>query len=1525
VFDRVDQWSSGHQFAPGATTTASGAYVYSLLSNSAAAGYTGSTGFGPAPFNVTTQGTGGIRNYMKCATAAAGNYGMICSTPGSGASTIGLTFAVCPSGTYPCANAFDTYSTELATTNGTLTTYNTGSATTLAMTMTNNGSNHITGGAGWTASLPSGFASTTWACTVSGTGSCGTASGSGNTATLANVALNAGATATITFTTTPTTAGAGTATSTVTAPTSWSDTNTANNTASVNTTLSTPALANLALANVAATPSPITYLTAPGNYTTLFYEFTLTNNGPSAAPGTSFSFTAPAGTIVAFWECKLASGTGDCDTVDASHGNHRNGTPWTNSFTLSNISLANGAQARFVVRVFVNSALAAASVSVNAAVGGGVSDPDTSNNSWSTTVTAVDDATTGAIQFIDEVRQFTGSATNTVTASAWTGFAQNNDTLLAYVMLRNATAGEVFNTPAGWTKLGATLTRSDMRLAVFYRRWVTGDPDNWTFTTTASGYLGAVVSLYRGAGTANPVPFATTSRDGSCTAGTQNTGEMLSDSYGSNWNSPCFLNLSSEGIRAKGISVTATGGKLITFLADATGSGPAWSSRDTSGLVWRRANQNSVSGATDGLSYGYLDRNVVVTGTTQDQASTQTAPSPQGNPIGIQFVLCPSAADCGGGLPGTDISVAMPTAPGDQPASYVQGQTVTWKAVVSNAGSATTGVGVGFTLPAGVSSLAWTCGSVTGGSTCAAASGTSVSTTVNLGATGSVTYMITGTVAATTFGNLAPTIAISAGSLPDLTPLNNTATVTTPMKLWSFAVTSAGACAGNTMQYTIVARDNGGATISNFLGQVSLSMGGYARGDWAQPTVTGVLDNGAGDDGLGTYAYAAGDSGSKVLRLDSSTAGTAAQLTVTLGAANNSASAVDFANTSGFTISPVTTNGGSTSVLVANRPHEVTIQTCSNYVGAKNLKLWINPHADTLPEPADSLKIRNATDSADVLSTVPRAAPGANNVSLTFTAGSATVKILEGNIRKFSLQVRDDNSGSALVGTSTSLASRPFGFSVIDVVGKNDSGVDTGNPGATTAAGGAFVRTGNQVNVRFQPVGWEASDDADGDGHPDAGANLSGNPVVLGYTAPISLSTATFEPATGNVGSVLNFAGGTAAAVPARPDRNAAASGADHAWAAAAEIIAYVKYTEIGAARIDLSSVDALTGQSVIDNRNTWVGRFLPKSLSASFTTAPTFKNSNVPGWSCNFSYLGAEFGFATAPQLTIRGNKADGSPSANYRAGWAKINAAGLGTIEYASNASAGSSISGTPSTSDLARVDMSDGRIVFTLATSTNTKFVRSGSPQNPFDAEIELKVGTISDGEAAVSGAPAASVGGTSAGTGIAFAGSKNMRFGWISGAQSMSGGAPTADAAVKFYLKYWNAGAAQPHTGDTCTTLSAANIGVSFNPGPFAGGTVDACETYVKSISGFTGASMELTATVQGPGATNAGKFTISTAYSGAASYCSGLGGPAAYVGTTPSASHLISPGATDGYSATEVDYTAPATTTARRRVYVRENF
>ncbi|MFN0084583.1 MAG: hypothetical protein ACKVX9_04280 [Blastocatellia bacterium] len=155
-------------------------------------------------------------------------------------------------------------------------------------------------------------------------------------------------------------------------------------------------------------------------------------------------------------------------------------------------------------------------------------------------------------------------------------------------------------------------------------------------------------------------------------------------------------------------------------------------------------------------------------------------------------------------------------------------QTIYTVVAANNGPGAVTGAIVTDTLPAQLTSAAWTC-AASGGSSCQAASGTgSINTIVNLGITGTATFTITATISATATGSLANTASIAAPTgATDPNPGNNTATDTdqlTPQADLSIVKTlnTNPVTAGMPVRYTIEASNLGpsavtGATVTDTL------------------------------------------------------------------------------------------------------------------------------------------------------------------------------------------------------------------------------------------------------------------------------------------------------------------------------------------------------------------------------------------------------------------------------------------------------------------------------------------------------------------------------------------------------------------------------------------------------------------------------------------------------------------------------------------------------------------------------------
>jgi uncharacterized repeat protein (TIGR01451 family) len=168
------------------------------------------------------------------------------------------------------------------------------------------------------------------------------------------------------------------------------------------------------------------------------------------------------------------------------------------------------------------------------------------------------------------------------------------------------------------------------------------------------------------------------------------------------------------------------------------------------------------------------------TGTLSNTATVTSAvtdPSPGNN----------SATDTDTLTPQADLAITKT----DGQTTVLSGGPITYTITASNAGpSNATAATVADTLPAAITGATWTCVGA-GGGTCTASGSGNINDTVNLPAGGSVTYTVSGTVAAGTTGALSNTATVAApAGVTDPTPGNNSATDTdTVVGLAYFTVT----------------------------------------------------------------------------------------------------------------------------------------------------------------------------------------------------------------------------------------------------------------------------------------------------------------------------------------------------------------------------------------------------------------------------------------------------------------------------------------------------------------------------------------------------------------------------------------------------------------------------------------------------------------------------------------------------------------------------------------------------------------
>ena len=192
-----------------------------------------------------------------------------------------------------------------------------GEALTYTLRVVNGGPSGVTG-ASVSALLPASLTGVTWSCTASGGGRCG-ATGAGAVADIADLPAGGVATYTLTGKVLAGATGSLQVSATVAAPAGVNDPAHGNDAATDVDTLAPEAALAVTLTDGRSSA-------APGE--TLTYTITVTNQGPSPAPGVLVSDALPAALTGAFWTCTpsggascRASGSGSIlETVDLPAG-----------------------------------------------------------------------------------------------------------------------------------------------------------------------------------------------------------------------------------------------------------------------------------------------------------------------------------------------------------------------------------------------------------------------------------------------------------------------------------------------------------------------------------------------------------------------------------------------------------------------------------------------------------------------------------------------------------------------------------------------------------------------------------------------------------------------------------------------------------------------------------------------------------------------------------------------------------------------------------------------------------------------------------------------------------------------------------------------------------------------------------------------------------------------------------------------------------------------------------------------------
>ncbi len=450
---------------------------------------------------------------------------------------------------------------------------------------------------------------------------------------------------------------------------------------------------------------------------------------------------------------------------------------------------------------------------------------------------------------------------------------------------------------------------------------------------------------------------------------------------------------------------------------------------------------------------------------------------------------------------------------------------------------------------------------------------------------------------------------------------------------------------------TIRAVQSDGSTYTNYTGTMDVSTSSN-HGNWAVTTGSGILNpNPDGDDnGAVQYSFDSSDSGVVVLSLSNTHADV---LTVTAtengGTATGTSAPIAFSDTA-FVISTASTD------FIAGRDHPITIEalryqpdtnSCGlfeEYNGNISLKAWAVPSgAIPVVLPAPGI---NAPALQDISSsvTLPIDEPTSNNVTLNFVQGAASTNWVTSDVSQRHFYLKDDSSGLVVDENGQPLTIsgdsqgnytvRPFGFYLEAETNSGDT-----NPAAIDANGDGFVAAGENFIVRVSAVIYEADDDSNNDGVPDAGADLSLNPPSNNAIA------ASFGTEGEQV--VLSSPNLIAPAPPltvAHPGLMGALTLTSFGNGVGT---ATVRYDEVGIINMDANiAVDnSYLGSNNVVGAIDYVGRFYPAEFLIT-DNSPQLSDAN---WDCDFTYQGQPFGFVSEPEITITAVNTLGATTQNY------------------------------------------------------------------------------------------------------------------------------------------------------------------------------------------------------------------------------------------------------------------------------------
>jgi MSHA biogenesis protein MshQ len=645
-----------------------------------------------------------------------------------------------------------------------------------------------------------------------------------------------------------------------------------------------------------------------------------------------------------------------------------------------------------------------------------------------------------------------------------------------------------------------------------------------------------------------------------------------------------------------------------------------------------------------------------------------------------------------------------------------------------------------------------------------------------------------------------------------------------------------------------------------------------AHGDWslAAGGGSGSFAPGAANSGTATYTYVTADSGAVTLSLKDTFAETvtinvaAGSVTQKSGSAISSEQPPLTFVASGFRITngsnvPVTiatqiaaksstqsstpslalqavrtdnNTGACTAVFASGATVNVSLAyQCNNptsCVAGQTLAFTNNSITTNIPS--------NANGSVSTYTTPP--------VALKFSTANAEAPFSfsysdVGQVTLYALYLIPLGSGSPSTNSMTGSSQfvvQPSNFSLTNIkcttfgAGSCSTALSApgNNPGATTAAGAAFIQAGQAFTTTVTARNFA------GAVTPNYGQEIAPQGVTLSANLILPV-------------------GGNAAAL-----NNASAFGSFSAGVATGTTF---NWPEVGIITLTPGVTSYLGSGTVTGTASGNVGRFIPNAFSAAPNT-PVFGTTCAGG---SFSYLGQPLTYTVPPVLTVTALSAAGSTAHNYTGAFLKMtNSTLTGRTYTPTPVSPALDSSGLPSTAaDPAISDLGSGQATLTFGSGTGLLFTR-GAAVAPFSANIALGINVIdSDGVAAPNPVVFGSV------SGISFSTSATQYYGRLALRDAV--GSELLDLPMALTTQYYlsTTQGFTTNTNDSCTAapsialsnflvnLTSACVRDSGKPGVSGVG----CTAVAPSPYKATAAAGNFNLVFAAPGSTFYGAMTV----------------------------------------------------------------